>query len=534
MTDFTLAIASVAHIQSYIFNSNRLRENIGASYLVDAATGEWAWEAAEQASGQPVGVRDEANTIWPNPNQRIEAGAAAEVLYAAGGNFVALFSTPDMARNFVRLISRRVLENAPGLHLMIDSHPYRWGEPLGAAISDALRGLRKARSEQPGNVPLAGLGVTVMCRSTALPAVDCAALQGDENEEKLPVSAEILAKINAAGLADARLRRELSLHGSDYTYPRDFDQLGRTRGESSFIAVVHADGNGMGKEVKRIADQNANPRAYIEAIHSFSEGVARAAREALQATLNRLTASISSHLTIEHPLPEHSIILQTNRQHELILPFRPLVFGGDDVTFVCDGRLGISLALEYMAQFQQQTGGRYSACAGVAIVKSHYPFARAYQLAEELTRSAKAFRKNQDYTGGAIDWHLALTGLFGSLDQMREQQLTLPRIGYLPLRPVTIGKNDNPRDWNVVKAGITEFQKGTWADKRNKQKDLRDALREGPHAVERFVTQYRSPLPGLGPTGIAFEDTGWAVLPDDLTRCGYYDALELADLHITL
>ena len=66
---------------------------------------------------------------------------------------------------------------------------------------------------------------------------------------------------------------------------------------------------------------------------------------------------------------------------------RALVFGGDDVTFVCDGRLGLSLATLYAREFAAETAkrpecGPLTARAGIAIVKTHYPFARAYALAD--------------------------------------------------------------------------------------------------------------------------------------------------------
>lgn len=38
MTQFWLVIVDTTGIQSYIFGSNRLRENVGASYLVHQAT----------------------------------------------------------------------------------------------------------------------------------------------------------------------------------------------------------------------------------------------------------------------------------------------------------------------------------------------------------------------------------------------------------------------------------------------------------------------------------------------------------------
>jgi hypothetical protein len=36
----------------------------------------------------------------------------------------------------------------------------------------------------------------------------------------------------------------------------------------------------------------------------------------------------------------------TLENDKYLLPFRPIVFGGDDVTFICDGRLGLSLATQ--------------------------------------------------------------------------------------------------------------------------------------------------------------------------------------------
>ena len=49
--DYTLTVLETASIQSYIFNSNELRENIGASHLVYMATTYWVKEALERASG---------------------------------------------------------------------------------------------------------------------------------------------------------------------------------------------------------------------------------------------------------------------------------------------------------------------------------------------------------------------------------------------------------------------------------------------------------------------------------------------------
>jgi len=51
--------------------------------------------------------------------------------------------------------------------------------------------------------------------------------------------------------------------------------------------------------------------------------------------------------------------------------------------------------------------GKIGAAAGVAIVHAHAPFFRAYEMAEELCRSAKHLVSGSD-PGFAIDWQIGL------------------------------------------------------------------------------------------------------------------------------
>jgi len=521
-----LIVVNTAHIQQYIFGSNRLRENIGASYLVDAVTGQWAWQSVQTAIGTP------ASHIPPFPESfqaqpRMEDDALAEVIYAAGGNFVVLFRDVDQAKIFGRTLSRQAHEYAPGLRLLIHNQPYIWGESLGAAMSDALNALREARSTQPENVPLAGLSVTMMCRSTALPAVIMRRLSDRAEDDPLPISAEVAAKWEASTWANDRLNNQFLSHDSPYMFPYDLDDLGRTRGESSFIAVVHADGNGMGAKVREISHNNPVPRDYITAIRSFSEHIAQASTDALKDTLAHILPDVTQRtLHIFHPsLPDHGVDFG-EKDGKIVLPFRPLVFGGDDVTFVCDGRLGIGLALAYLRAFKTRTdeqGFASTAAAGVAIVKAHYPFARAYGMAEALVKSAKDYTR----TELALDWHFALSGLLSDLETIRQREYT-NRDGSLTLRPLTVdGKGIH--DWDMIEQALDGFYQPTWANKRNKQKALHDALYRGAHAVETFLSTYRAKLPSLPIAGAGFQNNGW----HDRV-CGYADGLELLDLYIPL
>jgi hypothetical protein len=583
-----LVAADTSGIQSYIFGSNRLRENIGASHLVKQATGSWALEAVKEAAR--LSTIPKEDNLAQQPCIEGEDGAA-EVIYSGGGNIVVLFKDKDNADDFMWTLSERVLCEAPGLLiLMACSDKFDWSHDALTQVQqrtfDKLSVLK--RNRPPAGSPLS-LGVTLPCQSTGLPAIKYAGSEKDRDQ--YPVSADVLAKheaLNGDNGANAKLRDALETAMGDdqhiYAFPFDLDNLGRDAGENSLISVVHADGNGIGKRVLHLAAQFGTAdknRKYVTEMREFSRRMNDCAGKALQATLQTLVERIV-HADRPDQSDRYEQLVHINRQgdelaaitlkkvdrvlypgvpQDYFLPFRPIVFGGDDVTFVCDGRLGVSLAIEYLQQFEEfsnkpETGlldwgdenqkvvkGATSS-AGVAIVKTHYPFARAYALAEDLCNNAKRL----NWPVNTLDWHYALSGLFGDIDDIRAREYSVPT-GSLTVRPIALRDNvpDVRRTWSVVEKGLDAFQ-SEWFTKRNKSKALRDALRGGPDAVKTFRAKYlrndslTQKLPDVG--GLlshqkSWQEEGWsksfASDPNhDENLCGYFDALELMDLYIPL
>jgi len=65
------------------------------------------------------------------------------------------------------------------------------------------------------------------------------------------------------------------------------------------------------------------------------------------------------------------------------------------LTFVCDARIALDLTVFYLRELEKRTlsdNKPLYARAGIAIVKSHYPFARAYELAKDFSEECE--RKN--------------------------------------------------------------------------------------------------------------------------------------------
>ncbi|HKQ77019.1 MAG TPA: hypothetical protein VJ810_25210 [Blastocatellia bacterium] len=552
-------------IQPYIFGSNRLRENVGASELVRLATGQWALEAVMKVAGQHHNVKDarhgEFNDAFKIETE--ERAEAAEVIYAGGGNIVIIFRAADSAKKFAYQLTRRALDDAPGLSLVVAHSHFLWdheqqtGDRACGRVVDELIGLKLAaqRAGRLPSSPLLGLGVTAACESTGLVATQTN--EGRYHDVRLKlrgreptrlISRETRAKLVASDEANQWLRSEAmfapELSGW-FDFPSDIDDLGRLKGEESYVAVMHADGNNIGQRIQAISNQFPEPkdnRPYIDAMRRFSQGLNMARVEALRFTVRRLTRSLRYAQETQQELVASVLPIKYDENRKrYLLPFRPLVSGGDDVTFLCNGQLGVTLAAIYLEAFERATiehlGEELRACAGVAIVKMHYPFARAYQLSEELVLKAKRFGKLRK--ASALDWHFATGGLSGSLEQIRYREYTVGERSLeksLLLRPLLLhakGDELESRVWldRVEKLTLTFKDDQEWAQKRNKVKALREALREGGARVKQFCLSYGiKSLPALvAGQEDEYRQTGWQG-----NRCVYFDAIELMDHYVSL
>ena len=573
MSGNQLLLIDTTQTQRYIFGSNRLMENIGGSYLVAMATEQWVLETIVKHKIEPHNVRQRADKTYEiDPDGRFEDGLAVEVITAGGGNSILLCRDDAVMRKFLNHYSRRLLCDAPNIPVYTAHEPFSWSgtQKLAEAVGQLMgETANKAKQMQQDSQPLLGMSVSVPCKATGLPAVQMSKPVSND-DIPYPISAEIFAKHKAADRdrendlpseADIYLRKEVPINEKHYRYPGDFDDMVPRQGEANYIAIVHADGDGVGSRLKGLGkDEQGNyldwdHRKYITERRRFSDGLTAATRQALRATMKSLQDKLLQDskpngdvLIAYYGDEEQRIELQPIEEGKYLyyLPFRPIISGGDDVTFVCDGRIAHALTLNYLRAFKQATSNLkiegkkvfdrpISASAGIAIVRTHYPFARAYHLAEDLMENAKRarrFHKWKEEEIGALDWHFTVGGLYGNVKTIREREYKSGS-GDLALRPVAVEKPKqlSERRWDTIQKGIEAFQepklpkdRQEWHSRRNKAKALRDALREGKNGVVRFRTMFLNggKLPDIGNEN--FRDNGYY-----LDRCGYFDALELSD-----
>ena len=505
-----LVLIETAGTQRFVFGSNDLRENLGASELVRLATGEWACKILNEL----VPKNNLAPDTWEILSEKhIEDGQIeAELIFSGGGSLAVLFTNEidnDKAQQFIYQISQKVLLDAPGLVLRAALVDFDFEEESLSEANNQVH--RQIQESKPGHSgPLLGLGVTAADTSTGWPTI------GTTNQGE-PASAQRLAKLEAGEQATSRLRKTLAVvTDAGYEFTDQLDQLGGKPGDENYIAVVHIDGNGMAVRRSTFEGMYAGAgvkanRRYLEAIRQFSSRLTESASTSLVESIASMMAMV--------PRPEV----------KSIFPIRPIVFGGDDITLVCDGSYGVRLAVGYLQAFIQKElpdGESGYATAGVAIVKTHYPFERAYRLSEQLRNSSKerVVEVLNNKKGTAVDWHIASGGLLGGLKEIRKREYMVPP-GNLTARPLMVSNKDEQfRDWDTFVELWQDFSRNDWRESRNKRAALRSVLREGPIAVEQFRHAYArdgSPLQLHTPGEIGTGENGW--IGD---QCVHYDALE--------
>jgi len=177
---------------------------------------------------------------------------------------------------------------------------------------------------------------------------------------------------------------------------RDFNAM---VGEG-YLAVIHADGNGLGQMLMTLGN-------YLQE----HPGIA--------AEVYPLISRIIEETNVGAVRKAFATVVAGKHESGNVLPLRPIVLDGDDLTLAARADLAVDFVAAYLQAFEElsarqlqaakSTGPlrkidglpeRLTACAGIAFVKSTYPFSKGYELAEGLCTFAKKSAKALKTEGG--------------------------------------------------------------------------------------------------------------------------------------
>ena len=390
-------------IQNYIFSSNKLKDNIGASYIVSTLLNKV--EGKDLCKNSSGDIKSDSGS----ENKEEEKG------FCGGGNLYLQCKTEDEAKNIVRNLSKRIFEKAPGLSFNAVILKAEEEKDFSYRMQRLYQKMAEEKRTHHQITTLPSYGINAQCSAGPLSAQY---LDNSEGSRKY-ISEVVQVKRIAAKRAESEFKDKYKeALGDDFEPTDEFLKISPLKGEDSHIAVVHIDGNGIGaifSTLKTLSD-------YQEFSNKLNNDMQQALRETIKILEDKIRKGEwdYNYKTVN----EENVL-------KYILPLRPIYIGGDDITFVCEGRLGIELSCIFIEEVQKLLNrDDVSFCAGVAIAKTNFPFFQIYKAADALCRSAKNKRlqdikeevakKSDSY----IDFHMINSSVYSNLEKVRKIQYT--------------------------------------------------------------------------------------------------------------
>lgn len=341
--------ASVQGIQEYIFKTNQLQEIVGASEIVKSLEHEF-----EELSGYQKGDKN--------------------ILLNAAGNVKAIFDNKNKLDKVVLEFPKLIMQKAYGITIsqaVVDMENPEF-DTQEKAIKELEKRLKIQRNKP--SIPLDfSINIMELAPKTARPQV----------QKELDNSSK--QKRDAYTLWFKNERRD------DKEFEKSKELSYISNGKSK-LAVIHADGNGLGQLIPKLSN-----------LSEFSISLEKATTEAYE----------EARKTIKDD------------------KIRKIILGGDDMTVICNANYALEFTKVFLQKFeeltQKYTKHKLTACAGIAYCNHKYPFHYAVSLAEALCSATKKHAKtiNKDLAPSSLMFHNIQSSNFQSWEKFIEDELTI-------------------------------------------------------------------------------------------------------------
>ncbi|HEY0428570.1 MAG TPA: hypothetical protein VGC76_12385 [Pyrinomonadaceae bacterium] len=486
--------------QRYIFSTNKLRENVGASELTYQIGTKIVLEAVKAETNleiyddNPGELRKNLSDKSKNPE--ISDGNKVEVIIATSGKAILLIDDDKdktISKHIVREVTKNALIKMPGLTVHgaiceVKNNPDKnEAENLDDAVSNVHETLEKNRYQFPSNLQrFQRIPFVAQCNSSNLPAEKLYVHESIKKEEEKPHSIVSITKQENLKRGKDRLEETIRKIESDVYFAKNSNDLDRRFEDTKWFAVIHGDGNGLGriflKFQKHIKAKDG--KEYREKYRKFSLGLDECTEKAAAFALKNLQDAYRARR-------------KDKLKDSIEVPAIPLVLGGDDLTIICDGQYAIKFTKDFLNKFVAETkdnlkikevfpdGIDLGICAGIAIIKPHFPFHQAYHLAEELLQSAKK-SKQISSSLSAFDYHILYDSSGTTLDEIREKTPFVARPYVVTPKDEALKDKDQTQQYWIENHHFEKLEKRVEAmtekdddDKNNLPNSQLHVLREG-------------------------------------------------------
>ena len=412
-------------IQSYIFESGKMKEMVGASDLVK-----------ELCESKLDAVIDHLKLERIIPSKKEDSDKVAnmtpnQIFFSrrSGGVFTAIFADETMRERFLSSWSLLVTRLAPELETVNAVYESDDLQKLIKETYDILGYNRNC----PSPVLPEATPMHVLAPRTGKPAVEnIISPDGSRvwTDEASIIKQKIADSKSSRALADSFLSDAYK----QFKFPQnlEYDNEENTefpfRKDSRYLGLIHADGNGLGESLLKIRKQFANGADYAVMLRLFSDSLDKSTKEAAQ----KATAKL----------------IEKYGKESGSLPMRPLVLGGDDLTVLVRADYAMDFTEDYCKAFEETTAENFrelnkvsdgkipaklTACAGIAYIKNNQPFMDAFELAESLCSASKKVSKDvkktegRDYIPATVTSLVVTNSFIESYDVYKKKELTIKK-----------------------------------------------------------------------------------------------------------
>jgi hypothetical protein len=374
--------ASIQGIQEYIYATNKLQEIIGASEIIDSL-------------GQKFDEKKDYGEIYAVFDKLRENDLVEQILLNAAGNFRAIVDGEENLKKIVRDLPKKIMQNAYGITISQATAPYNGGDYEKA--SKELEQKLKTQRNRP-SLPL-DMSINFMALA--------------------PKTARSIAKFDdddALDISSVQKREAYGRWFKKHPGAKELKEFSQISNKKNKLAVIHADGNGLGVLVKNLTDEVKNT-GKLDVIANFSKALDNATKDAYENAIAKTEEVFGKD----------------------DLKIKALILSGDDMTAVCDADIALEFTKNFIEEFEKETDNKkrdiekkLTMCAGIAYCNEKFPFHYAAALAEELCSAAKKHSKDhyvkdakQDIAPSCLMFHNVQSSNFQSWNKFIKDELTI-------------------------------------------------------------------------------------------------------------
>lgn len=319
-----------ARKQNFIFSSNKLLYNLGASYALDSILlGKYIEEVTRSCMVSSIEDIDILESWHTQGDNIFENEGQVGIIYIGGGNAVLAFNDIKTRKKWLEEYSLKILNSRLDIDLECGFFTTKEKENIGFGkiMQSLIYSAKSRRNFEPYSYALPIHAIQKKCPYSKR-ALDYGFDEAKSIALKLDYgknAKDVFIKTSSNILRNYNTEAEIKTN--EIIFSEDINSFDPEHG-SNYNAIVHIDGNGFGKYFKEAKSIKDYRKKSIEVKNLVLE----------------IRKELINHVIFLTNDPNvNDLIFPKNKDGKYEIPLRFIVEAGDDFTFITNGKLVFSI-----------------------------------------------------------------------------------------------------------------------------------------------------------------------------------------------